>query len=792
MRSARFTPAPLALAVALSVALTVGHAPLAHAQSGSTAGTAPVSIKIPVQPLGQALNALAWQANLQMTFPAALVADKTAPAVSGKMTTRQALDRLLAGSGLVAAVEGSAVVVTQTRPSAAPEKAKAAPFDDGSEAQLPAVVVTGTKRSQAQQQATQSVSVISERDTVGITSFPQVFARIPNVSQQSDSFLPTVRGLDGNGIAAGGGGAVTGASPRMSNYIDGVARTYGATPDGQGSFWDMAQVEVYRGAQSTQLGQNSISGAIVQTTNDPKFRDEASIQIGVRSASTTYDAAFMANKVLGDQLAMRFAGEVIDGNNPIDYSGFTGTGLSASDRDDLGRIKYQRYRFKALYAPTDALLMKLTLEQEDRKNPHTVDLASNSSRRELTDDNYGYFDSVNNVVALNANYELSNEWTLDAVLSQQEADTRFGPPVVGSPDPSAYLDFRFKSTEIAFEPKLVYKSQRSRTGAVIGGFFKERDREDIGKPGSLFALTADDKASSHSLYSDATIELSPAWDLLVAARLEDDRQKRDFSAFTGLLTYSFDERNTVFLPKLGLTFHYSPDAAFSLLAYKGYNASGGGVSFVTFTPYTFLKETSSTIEFVARTQWLNRTLTANANLFFTDLNDAQVGGIGPAGPNDVIYLNIAKARTKGLEFDLAYQPNRQTKLNFALGLLDTEIVDFGSVANNFRNGNEFGLAPRLTANIGGSIEVIPELTLGGNVSYMGKRFTDFDNLPEDQLDSYAIANLNVQYRIGNSATVTAYINNVFDKLVQTSRFTSSDQAYFNAPRTVGVQMRMDF
>ena len=111
----RFTPslAPtrIALAAATAIALAAGHAPLANAQSSSAAAAAPISISIPAQPLGQALNELARQANLQMTFSAALVGGKTSPAVSGNLTARQALDRLLSGSGMIAKVSGANVVV---------------------------------------------------------------------------------------------------------------------------------------------------------------------------------------------------------------------------------------------------------------------------------------------------------------------------------------------------------------------------------------------------------------------------------------------------------------------------------------------------------------------------------------------------------------------------------------------------------------------------------------------------------------------------------------------------------
>jgi iron complex outermembrane recepter protein len=750
----------------------------AGARAQTPAPAAAITLDLPAGPLADALAALSRQTRVAIVVDARLVAQRQATAISGSYTAAQALELLLRGSGIevVPRTEGGFVL---------------RPARGAQDQQLPEIVVTGTKRAQRRQEATQSVAVLSEQDVIGLQSGFDVFNRIPNIAQQSDGFLPTVRGLDGNGVATGGGGAVSGASPRMANYVDGVARTYGATPDGQGSFWDMAQVEVYRGAQSTQLGQNALAGAIVQSTRDPKFQDEYAVQFGLHNRRATYEAAVMANKALGEQVAVRFAAEISDGKNAIDYSGFTGTGLTDDDRDELGRMKYGRYRFKALYLPSDRTSLKLTLEQERRRNPYTADLASNSKRREVNDGSYGWFDSDNRIVALNANHEIDEAWTFDAVLSQQKARTSFGPPVVGNPDPAAFLDFTFESDETAFEPKLLYKAREGRTSAVVGAFVKERDRNDVGQPGSLFALTADDRASSRSLFADATLQLGPDWDLLAAARYVDDHQKRDFSAFGGALAYGFDERNRVFLPKLGATYHHSADAAFSVVAYKGYNASGGGVSFVTFTPYLYAKETAKTIELVSRTLWLDRRLSANANLFFTQLRDAQASGVGPGGPTDGIYVNIAKARTRGLELELDYRPDARASLNFALGLLDTKIVDFGSAANNDNNGHQLGLSPRITAHLGGSMEVMPRLTLGGSVAMMGKRFTDYENLMEDRLGGHAVTNIHAQYRVGR-ITLTGYVNNLFDKLVQFSRFSALNQAYVNEPRTLGVKARLEF
>jgi iron complex outermembrane recepter protein len=773
VRAVRFNVTSFALAVA-----TVAVMPVTEAHAQARAEPIGAVLTLPAGPLADALRALSDQSGMRINAQPQLLANRQVPALVGRYKAAEALALLLRASDLEAVEQSpGSFALRLVAGSASDEPQK--------------VVVTGTKRSQARQQATQSVSVLTQQDTVGMQNGFDVFARVPNVTQESDMWLPTVRGLDGNGVAAGGGGAVTGANARMSSYVDGVARTYGAAPDGQGSFWDMAQVEIYKGAQSTQLGQNSIAGAIVQTTRDPTFKDEAALQVGARNQRATYNAAFMLNKALGEQFAIRVTGEAIEGKSAIDYSGFGATGLTAQDKDELGRTRYGRYRMKALYAPSDALALKLTVEQEHRRTPYPPNTIANSNRRESEATRYGSFDSKNDLIALNLNYEFSREWVFDAVASRQKANTKFGPPQVGSPDPARFLDFSFRSDEMAFEPKLVYKTKSGRTGAVVGAFVKTRDRDDFGKPGSSFALTADDRASARSVFADATVQVAASWDVVAAARYQDDRQKRNFSAADGALAFGFNERNRVFLPKLGATFHAGKDASFSVVAYKGYNAGGGGVSFVTQTPYRFSKEISETVEFVSRTQWLDRTLTANANVFFTRLKNAQASGVGPADPLDGIYLNIAKAKTQGLEMDLAYQPSARTKVQFALGLLDTKILDFGSVANNSNNGNQLGLAPRVTANLGGSFEVLPMLTVGGDLAYASRRFTTYDNLPQDRVPGYALANVHAQYRVG-LVTLTAYVNNVFDRFVQFSRTTDSNQAYVNDPRTVGVNFKVAF
>ncbi|RYY64385.1 MAG: TonB-dependent siderophore receptor, partial [Comamonadaceae bacterium] len=61
----------------------------------------PVFVNLPAQPLAQSLGALARQSGVQILFVADVAQGVQAPAVQGTLDVQSALQRLVAGSGLV-------------------------------------------------------------------------------------------------------------------------------------------------------------------------------------------------------------------------------------------------------------------------------------------------------------------------------------------------------------------------------------------------------------------------------------------------------------------------------------------------------------------------------------------------------------------------------------------------------------------------------------------------------------------------------------------------------------------
>lgn len=76
----------------------------------------PINVDIPKQPLATSLHALGKAAGMSISFPNDLVSGKTAPEVRGRMSRKEALQRLLDTSGLVPKIEGENVYIQKAPP----------------------------------------------------------------------------------------------------------------------------------------------------------------------------------------------------------------------------------------------------------------------------------------------------------------------------------------------------------------------------------------------------------------------------------------------------------------------------------------------------------------------------------------------------------------------------------------------------------------------------------------------------------------------------------------------------
>lgn len=229
-------------------------ASLVAACLGSAQAAEPVAIDIPAQPLAAAMAKLAEQSGIKLLYSAELLAGKTAPRIAGKLTPQQALDQLLAGSGL----RYQFVAADAAKIEAAPLKRSAA----SPEMVLTEVVVTATTRTaNPLSKVPASVSVVTQDDfeEQQAATVSAVLKKLPNVEfgggPRVNGEVPAIRGVFG---------------PSITLLVDG-ARQNDSTSPGLKSplFIDpyfLRQAEVMRGPASSLYGSGGNGGVMTFTT----------------------------------------------------------------------------------------------------------------------------------------------------------------------------------------------------------------------------------------------------------------------------------------------------------------------------------------------------------------------------------------------------------------------------------------------------------------------------------------------------------------------------------------------
>jgi len=310
-----FQPAPLALAITLAFAVTGVHAQSAPAP----AAVAAVDIRITAQALAPALDALARQTRLELMVQPALVAGKSAPAVNGRMTARDALHILLTGSGLAADIDGTVVTVRPLRredtavQTLAPVSvtAQASPTTEGTGAYTARAVTIG-KGEQALKDIPQSISVVTRQllDEQALTTVYDTLASTTGVtiqqSPQGGKYIYS-RGFDLTTVQYDGVPLNRGMYGRASNLNAGTA------------VYD--RVEVLRGAAGLLQGAGNPGGAVNLVRKRPLAIDSTAV-VAKAGSWDNYGVQLDASRVLTDdgKLRARVVADYEDKKSFIDYA----------------------------------------------------------------------------------------------------------------------------------------------------------------------------------------------------------------------------------------------------------------------------------------------------------------------------------------------------------------------------------------------------------------------------------------------------------------------------------------
>lgn len=276
MRRQSLRPVPLALVMALGLGTAA-----VQAQGVPAAGVA-VPFAIQAQPLAEALNAWAQQTRTQLIVQQDLVAGKTAAAVSGALTPQQALDRLLAGTGLVAVAEGWAVVIKAASAAGQPVTLQMVTVSgkapgsttEGTDSYTTDSTSSSTRLNLTPQETPQAITVLTRQrlDDQKLETLTEALEATPGIIVQK----PFVgQGQDGNDIYARGS--------YLRNYqIDGVPTSLAVGPF-LANTMSYDRIEVVRGATGIMNGLGTPAATINLIRKRPTTTPQKSVTARVGS-----------------------------------------------------------------------------------------------------------------------------------------------------------------------------------------------------------------------------------------------------------------------------------------------------------------------------------------------------------------------------------------------------------------------------------------------------------------------------------------------------------------------------
>lgn len=795
-------------------------------------------IEMPSQSLQAALAALGEEYGVTVVAPGDLVRNKTAPPVYGAFTADEAVAFLLEGSGLAARRSSSGAIMVAY--------AQRAETGDVARNSLPVaetIIVTGTKKNLSIQKTETSVAVYTEEavEQQSLFNLEDILLRTANVSTAGGDALNnlSIRGVTLTGVGFTGSGATANV------YTDGAPSSFNANQSAV-NLWDVAQVEVLRGPQSTVQGRNALSGALVIRTADPEYEFGFKGRILFGNNENTQFSGMVTGPLIEDQLAFRLAADVRE----IDFG--------VINQITNARSRFQEattLRGKLLIEPAAApgLRVELTASHVDTEfsefneaiapgplgspefaafDPFGKETFNTRERLEFNDVTRGIVD---------VQYDFSDEWSLFAIgtIEDTNRDALFGQ------NGASISRDRVYSGEV----RVAFDFDRL-SGWVGGYYFDQTAANDIlfAAAASTFgipAIPADASISidstrteiieNYAIFGDLTYELNERISLNVGGRFDWE----DFSdagligsvtatpsscvvnlivpGFGGLpcaaiLPVSNEPPRSAdfnaFLPRGSVTYRFDDLRSVSFGVQRGYRAGG---AYVRSTPDglgtdEFDPEFITNYEVALRTQWFDRLLTVNANIFYADWSDQQVTVPGPSGtPFDFEIRNAGSSELYGAEIDATASPFDGLDLFGSLGLVKAEFTDFEFASTGaFQNlaGNSFNSAPTVNFSSGFSYEHGSGFFTSWNVSYSGSQFSDVTNLPDNKVDSYVLVNARIGYRHG-PAELVLYADNLLDDRFATrqslrtvnTRTGSADvdtRGLFvvNDPRLIGVQLQV--
>ncbi|MEM6828295.1 MAG: TonB-dependent receptor, partial [Pseudomonadota bacterium] len=469
--------------------------------------------------------------------------------------------------------------------SAAAETSAAVEGETEFDEDTPVIVVTGGKTEQSLQDVTASVNVTTaetiEREP--ITDLFDIIERVPNVTASFGEQGFAIRGIDQRGV--GGSGAT------LIVFVDDSPLSNQTTFFGPTDSWDLGQVEVFRGPQSTNFGRNALAGAIYVRTQDPTYDYEVKGRLEYGNNGQRQAAIAGGGAIIDDVLAFRIAG------NYRESDGFV---FNTFLNEPADATELWTGRFKLLFEPTDNFkIISTSSYTENFAGEDVIDatngnpglpVSANQVIREVAYDTPGREGTETFIQSINATWDISDRVQLQSITTYQDTDYVRIEDFDRTPAPIAALDRTGVDEAYSQELRVKYLGDALN---VAGGFYYFENEDGFTDTFSVPATAVNpalpasiliDRVSqttnetrNFALFVDGQYSLNDTIDLLFGARYDNEQLENTSVSETSIqggippgfefLAPLLGSQSTItdadyeaFLPKFGVRLNLTDDA----------------------------------------------------------------------------------------------------------------------------------------------------------------------------------------------------------------------------------------
>ena len=721
----------------------------------STGGQSAVAQRfdIPAGPLSVVLAAFEKQTGISATSRRDGLLELQSPGVAGLFSPQQAIEQLLAGTGLVFRFTSATAI----------------DLDLFTQAEFVEVSGSAPRRASAPQMA------------VPLRDVPQTVTVIPSAviqSQGATTLRDVLRNVTGISVQAGEGGvpagdnlSIRGFSARTDFFIDGVRDSGGYTRDP----FNVEQVEVIKGPSSSYSGRGSTGGSVNMATKAPHLGRARHVSFGGGTAA--------------------YKRGTVDVNQPIAEAAALRLNAMWTDAEAPGRdaVSSRRWGVAPSLAVGVGTPTRLTISYSHLAQENLPDYGipwvppTNVALRDHADQpppvNYGNFygltgrdyeDTLTDTATAIADHSFSRGGSLRSLVrfGRTRRDSLITAPRFESNASTAVRRTDWKSRDqsdaiLAHQTDLTSRFSTGRLRhTVVTGIEVARETSenwnraelnpaapstDLFSPNPGDAYTSrlvrdgavtDATATSAAGYAVDTVEVGK---VQINGGLRFDRFDLDYLSRTAANVDTRLERTDEMVSWRGsVVFKPQPEGSIYAGAGTSLNPSTEGLSLTTSTVSVAPERTRS---FETGTKWdvLGGRLGMNAAAFHTIKSNARTPGINPGDPPTVLQ---GEHVVSGVEVGANGSVTSRWQLFGSYTFMHSEITRSNTAAEL---GREFANTPDHSLSLWTMFRLPWDVEVGGGTQYVGDRFNN--NTGARTAPGYWLVDAMAAYRVSERLTL---------------------------------------